>query len=389
MLKITSIRKVIIGGIVLGFFIHAILVSTAYYSLKSKIKESQFSSIIFKDDPSIGVLFSLKNENESPVKERNLDSKLIWRLLVNLNILDWNTTESDISKRLKKALESQLSTTSISKTTTVKHLISLAQYLGSRQDKNAGDEKLQNLIVACLSNGPNAFSEYRSAVETQASSYSYFENPAAFLLPRQLNPWLWGNKCNQEEIVNLLFIHTRIAPDFDELPDGNMKSETLEPAQIYRQINEYFQRILISIHDDPEVLAAKNWFTIVEGPEQFFMYIVFSIGIFILIMQYQEIKSKIILQDKPKRFAIIFYRWIQIALPSLGFIGTKRGLSEALGRADSIVRAGSQINQAIAVSNVSETMGVAFTSTLVGLILLMILMVFELYLKYQNVDWNE
>jgi hypothetical protein len=50
----------------------------------------------------------------------------------------------------------------------------------------------------------------------------------------------------------------------------------------------------------------------------------------------------------------------------LGFIGTKRGLSEALGRADSIVRAGSQINQAIAVSNVSETMGVAFTSTLVG-----------------------
>jgi hypothetical protein len=392
MLKINSLKKVILGGILLGFTIHALLVSTAYYSLKSKIKASEFGSIIFKDDPSIGVMFSLKDENHNLNSDRNLDSKLIWRLLVNLNVLDWNTTEDDVSLKLRKALENRLASDISSNTPTINHLISVAQNLGSKTDSKEYEENLQNLIAACLANGPNAYKQYEYAVKTQSSSYSFFENPLSFLLPRQLNPWLWGNKCNQENVVNLLFLHTRIAGEFDELPSpGNntSKAESLEPTQVYRQINEYFQRIFISVHDDPEVISAKNWFTIVEGPEQFFMYIVFSIGIMILIMHHQQIRAKIVLQEKPQKFSIIFYRWIQIALPSLGFIGTKRGLSEALGRADSIVRAGSQINQAIAVSNVSETMGVAFTSTLVGLILLMVLMIFELYLKYQDLNWNE
>jgi hypothetical protein len=392
MFKINSLKKVILGGILLGFIIHGVLVITAYYSLKSKIRESEFGSIIFKDDPSIGVMFSLKDENHNPNTDRNLDANLIWRLLVNLNVLDWNTTEDDVSIKLRKALENQLAGDISSNTPTINHLIKVAQNLGSKADSKEYEENLQNLIAACLANGPNAYSNYENAVKTQSSSYSYSENPLAFLLPRQLNPWLWGNKCNQENVVNLLFLHTRIASDFDELPkagNGVTQKEQLEPTQVYRQINEYFQRIFISVHDDHEVIAAKNWFTIVEGPEQFFMYIVFSIGIMVLLMHHQQIRSSITLQEKAKKFSLIFYRWIQIALPSLGFIGTKRGLSEALGRADSIVRAGSQINQAIAVSNVSETMGVAFTSTLVGLILLMILMIFELYLKYQETTWNE
>jgi hypothetical protein len=183
---------------------------------------------------------------------------------------------------------------------------------------------LQNLIAACLANGPNAYSNYENAVKTQSSSYSYSENPLAFLLPRQLNPWLWGNKCNQENVVNLLFLHTRIASDFDELPkagNGVTQKEQLEPTQVYRQINEYFQRIFISVHDDHEVIAAKNWFTIVEGPEQFFMYIVFSIGIMVLLMHHQQIRSSITLQEKAKKFSTYI---LSVDTNCIAFIGFHR-----------------------------------------------------------------
>lgn len=379
-------------GVILGFVIHALLAVTAYYRLKSTIKKSSFGSIIFKDDPSIGVLYTLGEENVNLAASRNLKGKMVWRMLVNLNVLDWNTSEDDISKKLNTALQSQLSATTLSGTTTIDHIIAVAQQLGSQSGKAGYSKQLQNIIAACLANGPGAFEKYRDMVKKQSASFSYTENPLSFLLPRQLNPFLWGKKCNQENIVNLLFLHTLIAPGFDELPAAGSSlsnGELLQPTQIYRQINEYFQRMMISVHDDPDVLSAKNWFTIVEGPEQFFMYVVFGMGIMILLMNRQHIGAKVLLSEKAQKFSIIFYRWVQIALPSLGFIGTKRGLSEALGRADSIVRAGSPINQAIAVSNVSETMGVAFTSTLVGLILLMILMIFELYLKYKDHNWNE
>lgn len=56
------------------------------------------------------------------------------------------------------------------------------------------------------------------------------------------------------------------------------------------------------------------------------------------------------------------------AMPSLGFIGTVVGISEALGNADEVVRASDQASQAEAISSVTATLGVAFDTTLVALV---------------------
>ena len=56
------------------------------------------------------------------------------------------------------------------------------------------------------------------------------------------------------------------------------------------------------------------------------------------------------------------------AMPSLGFIGTVVGISQALGDADEVVRASDQASQAEAITLVTSVLGLAFDTTLIALV---------------------
>ncbi|MBN2544517.1 MAG: MotA/TolQ/ExbB proton channel family protein [Spirochaetes bacterium] len=60
--------------------------------------------------------------------------------------------------------------------------------------------------------------------------------------------------------------------------------------------------------------------------------------------------------------------YITWAIPSLGFIGTVLGISEALGNADEVVKAPDVAAQAFAITDITTMLGVAFDTTLVALI---------------------
>ncbi|MDN3654865.1 hypothetical protein QWZ08_04445 [Ferruginibacter paludis] len=400
-MKLPVFIKIVMAGFLLGVLVHFTLISLSYFNLKSKIRQSKFTEIIFNRDPSFGSKrFVAKDHNTA---NRKIDDKLPWRMFVNMGILSWETTTDNVSAQMQQAIIAEKET--FQTTTTIQHLIRVSEMVGSKNQAQEFKDNLENLIAACLAGGPNAFKVYGDAVGSSIDKLpDYHENFLSFLFPKQLGG-LWGKASDQSEIVNLLFLNSRIAEKYDNLPLGDPDGKGITPVESYRQVSEYFQRMLVSIHDDPKVSSAKNWFTVLEGPEQFFMYIVFCIGLLLLIQNMKIIRSNPaaaqykasltnINKSEPsltnvEKYSLILYRWVLIALPSLGFIGTKRGLSEALGKADTIVRANTQINQALAVSSVSETMGVAFTSTLVGLILLMLLLTTELILKYKNVTWNE
>lgn len=64
-----------------------------------------------------------------------------------------------------------------------------------------------------------------------------------------------------------------------------------------------------------------------------------------------------------------FLKWLAMALPAIGFIGTKRGIAGALSQADIIVRAQDPGAQAVAISTVTGILGIAFTTTLIALIM--------------------
>lgn len=61
--------------------------------------------------------------------------------------------------------------------------------------------------------------------------------------------------------------------------------------------------------------------------------------------------------------------WTAKAMPAIGFIGTVRGISSSLREADSIVRAESVASQAAAITAVAGTLGIAFMTTLIALLM--------------------
>jgi len=61
-------------------------------------------------------------------------------------------------------------------------------------------------------------------------------------------------------------------------------------------------------------------------------------------------------------------RYISWAIPSIGFIGTVRGIGEALGQADQAVKGD--------IAGVAASLGVAFNSTLVALLISIVIMFF-------------
>ena len=61
--------------------------------------------------------------------------------------------------------------------------------------------------------------------------------------------------------------------------------------------------------------------------------------------------------------------WAAVTLPAVGFIGTVRGMLLALGNADNIVRATTSASQAAAITDVASNLSLAFTTTLVALLL--------------------
>ena len=70
--------------------------------------------------------------------------------------------------------------------------------------------------------------------------------------------------------------------------------------------------------------------------------------------------------DMASRWTIV---WLSRALPALGFLGTVHGICLALMGADSLVRATSPEAQAAAVNIVAGNLGIAFTTTLIALLM--------------------
>lgn len=61
--------------------------------------------------------------------------------------------------------------------------------------------------------------------------------------------------------------------------------------------------------------------------------------------------------------------WAARALPAIGFIGTVRGIAGALSKADTIVLAQTVTDQAAAITQVSGTLAISFTTTFIALIM--------------------
>jgi len=127
-------------------------------------------------------------------------------------------------------------------------------------------------------------------------------------------------------------------------------------------------------------VQVKEW---IKGIEQVVMMCLFFIAIIILIIK-SKYKEKFNLDDQTTRRYQSYYNWIFSSLTAIGFIGTIRGLSNALSDADIIFRSGSGLDQAISISSITGVLGVAFSTTLIALVLTLLLSLAKLVIDPAN-----
>lgn len=370
----------IIGfGLGIGLLINFLLAHFSYVNYRNSILESKTFTTTFINDPVLNRRFFNADREMHPINSTDFN----WRLLVNMGVLDWKSDEKDISPKLNRALDRLKDrAVNLEGQTSLEVLCLVLEGLGREGNiglNNANFMRRKEILATCLSGGPDSrklIGEFGSPNPTTGNWLSNFK----FFLPVNC----WSEKIKIQEVLSTLIADTHADQPFRDLLGAKDPNSPLDLKDEYAQIDDFLMRFVIGIHDDPNVKATRNTFMIGVGIEQYFMYLIFGIGLMILIKNKRNSTY-----DANRKFSVVIYKWIYIALPSLGFIGTKRGLSKALSGADSIVRANTEVNQSLAISDVSDTMGIAFTSTLVGLVLLMILMLGEVIKRYKYIDWDE
>lgn len=241
-----------------------------------------------------------------------------------------------------------------------------------------------------------AFSFSELTAFLQASSKEVVRDPAcqyptspgqAYRVPWRAKAY-WGTGYPDRRVLDMLFEHFGVQAHYkDQAVDDK---DILEER---RQLTEYARQLLVLLEEDTDVTKSRYHVSIVFGPEQWVMWIFLCLIGYLLIAHLLTVVScsgiLAALRRRPDdalaanipsdekvqasvRGQLWPIRWLIAALPSVGFIGTVRGMSGALADADAIVKARTAVEQAFAISNVSSTLALAFTTTLVALVFALI-----------------
>jgi biopolymer transport protein ExbB/TolQ len=142
----------------------------------------------------------------------------------------------------------------------------------------------------------------------------------------------------------------------------------------------------------------RHFSVVLKDPEQKICLILFLwsmfIGLFnfyILNKEYDDLKNsknlekifsedffKVLIENKLDGFQLdlTFIKYISWAIPSIGFIGTVRGIGEALSKAAEAIDGN--------ITGMTASLGVAFNSTFVALLLSIFLMMFIVRLEHKQ-----
>ena len=370
MKKLTNPIVLIITGIAMGLFAYYSILEVVYSSIQSRMLESNFLSQTFEKDPSLsGVLQS--EERLSKMKEGQ-NPVLTWRLLSAANVIDDDVSTADVSSRISNYFNASISSSKdIRNSSSLDVLIELLQSIGKSPNGTDSIAKLQikKHIVRALSEKRNALDKYDDYLRSSPGGETYQEIDESSIGVNHA-------------VLNRLFYHYGAEKVFVGVPNA-IPNSTLEPQEEYKQIKDLCFQILLSVSDDLEVKYAvqvKEW---IKGPEQLIMICLFFIAIIILVVK-SKFADKLNLNDQTTRRYYNYYNWIFSSLTAIGFIGTIRGLSNALSDADIIFRSGSGLDQAISISSITEVLGVAFSTTLIALVLTLLLSLAKLAIDPTN-----
>lgn len=366
---------IVLSGIVIGWLFYFGLVSIFENRLENEIRDANWLSQTIEKDPSLsGVKYDIASFN-ALFSETNR-GRLAWRMLTISNILKPDAGISDvglISRDFFKDVVSIDRPEDINSTKSLRLLIDLLQFVGNGPNSLNVNDKLEKELAQSLSQqSVSSYDNYLKSSEQATENYNDGESESIM-----------------HDLLNRLFFHLNVEKKFTSIPeldrlklyeDDSDNVTALSGMEELRQLRELSLQILTSIYDEPKVSKAKMWLDNFKGPEQNVMFCMFFVGLLILLRKKISSNRTLELDDELTKRLKLYYVWIFSSLTAVGFIGTIRGLSQALSSADVIFKSSPGLEQAISISQIAEVLGIAFATTLIALVLTLILGLIRLLL---------
>lgn len=363
------------AGIIFGWIFYLGIVSFFENRFEKNILNANWLSQTLQKDPSLSGVEYDNASFQALFAETNRD-RLAWRLLTISNILESDAALSDVGIIPKAFFKDGLHINKpddISSKKSLKLLINLLQLVGNGPNtENVNDILEEKLAEALSKQSLEPYDNYLKSSEQAPENFGEDESESMI-----------------HDVLNRLFFHLKVEENFITIPEldpfvlnkeVSIKANALSGTEELRQLRELSLQMLTSIYDDPKVSKAKTWLENIKGPEQHVMFCMFFIGLFILLRKKISASESFVLDNALTKRLKLYYAWLFSSLTAVGFIGTIRGLSQALSSADIIFKSSPGLEQSISISQIAEVLGIAFATTLIALVLTLILGLIRLLL---------
>ncbi|MDN5215024.1 MotA/TolQ/ExbB proton channel family protein [Fulvivirgaceae bacterium BMA12] len=372
----------VIAGCIFGIVIFFFVVRSAYSKLETSIYNSKALSYLVNSDPALYSLLIKSNYVSITYDSlKKYEEQFAWRILLNTGILTSEDNEDDVGVLIAEPLHELIRNEDLQEVLDLTSLELITELLNNISDKNQDygewNENLLHGMAKCLANQPKAFENYEQAVSEEKPIE--FAGSLAYWFPRGLTS-RWGTIQKAKNLIELLFTHFHISEEFVDLTIRRPRGQ--ENLEEYRQLREFIQTLLVAIGNDPSVEKARNKVVIYHGIMQFFMFIAFFIAFFFVVQKLLYNLGYVTISERSQRNLPKFFSWLLNTIPIMGFVGTIIGLMRALADADQIPLAVGNISTSLSISEVTETLSIAFTTTLMAFVMVIILGLINLSTQY-------
>lgn len=364
---------IVISGIVIGWVFYLGLVSFFECRLENRIKKANWLVQTLEKDPSLSGTIHDETLYKKLFNKDNRDT-LAWRILNTINIIEDDAAINDAGIISRSFFADGLDLTNqndLKNLNSIDILVRLLQFVANGPNYMDVNNSIKEEIAQALATSD--IKEYDTYLKN---------NPIRIDSEYEPNENEVGSEFHS--LLNRLFMQFKVDKLFLNLPSDSWKlknyNEEKNGSEELRQLHELALQILTSIYDDPKVSSEKIWLDNIKGPEQNVMFCMFFVALLILIRKkISKLDALTINEDLSKRLKL-YYAWIFASLTAVGFIGTIRGLSQALSSADVIFKSSPGLEQAISISEIAGILGIAFATTLIALVLTLILGLIRLIL---------
>jgi len=378
-LNVNLIIPVLIG-IALGWFIYGVInfqMHQWHYKALANVKASDV--IIDAEDVALRSMLGYGASSNGLTQVEDMT----YRVSKSFGLIKPDDDYDKISALVKKGFngnkELLLSPEKLNGTTASQLIIRMLSEMGAEPGfKNSKESEAESSLVRLIGKLPQSLFNYDQILRD--SSYENANNKGYFF--SYFNPFIPSPNFTNQDINQRLLTQYRLSESFIPVntPSGASKLKvegSLEAEVEYKQTKELLNRLIFNWLTASEVSYTKDWIMVFRGPMQLLMFILFFTAILILFLPVEKYIEPSSDDFEEQRSEVFIF--CEETMPVLGFIGTIMGLMLALGDAYKIPIASAGTGSALAISSITNTLAMAFTTTLMAFILKIILDLIKLF----------